>query len=298
MKFGDKNAAVKELQKQLQVLGFALDPDGDLGAVTWNALVRFANIADRNAPSKNEAVPNDLLQQISLTALYGSVRVATTDALSTFTGIKVFNLISEQQPLIPRSKDVNGRVTLMRTPKEVTGICVHQTAVNFGVTAKNLQKYVDRDLAEAHRYLDVPAHVCAMREGSLVVHAPAQAYLYHGNAFNADTLGYEIEGSYPGVFSSRNDKHDKLTSKVIETARKGIDLLMYMGSRAGMDIQYIYAHRQSSDTRRGDPGEEIWREVVLNYAVPQYNLQVRNNHVRRDGRPIPSAWDARSSAKF
>jgi hypothetical protein len=57
-----------------------------------------------------------------------------------------------------------------------------------------------------------------------------------------------------------------------------------------MPIQYIWAHRQSNKDRGRDPGEEIWKRVVLQYAVPVLGLEIQPEFKIGDGRTIPPHW--------
>jgi hypothetical protein len=65
-----------------------------------------------------------------------------------------------------------------------------------------------------------------------------------------------------------------------------------------MPIEYIHAHRQSSGTRRSDPGEELWQKVVLEFAVPVLGLKTEPSRVLKDGRPIPESWDLDGSGAY
>ena len=57
-----------------------------------------------------------------------------------------------------------------------------------------------------------------------------------------------------------------------------------------MPIEFIWAHRQSSASRRSDPGQSLWQEVVLAYAVPVLGLKTQPARIWGDGRPIPVEW--------
>ena len=114
--------------------------------------------------------------------------------------IKFIDMTAEQSmPKIPRSRVRRGK-TVMRNPKDVTGICLHQMAVIFAVSSRQLKAADgDRDHAKARRFMNVPAHACASRDGFYVVHSPLEAYLHHGHEFNRMSLGLEIEGNYAGI---------------------------------------------------------------------------------------------------
>lgn len=211
--------------------------------------------------------------------------------------VKFIDMTGEQSERIPRSRISRGK-TVMRDPKDVTGICVHQMAVIFGVSKRLLDAAGgDRDLAKARRFMNVPAHACASRDGFYAVHSPLEAYLHHGHEFNRMSLGLEIEGNYAGVegkphtaWKGASNAH-AYTDETHEAAKAALKHLVEEGRKAGMPIKYIWAHRQTYRSKRGDPGGEIWRKLVLEYAVPVLGLEVQNNLTYRTGKPIPVEWD-------
>ncbi len=222
------------------------------------------------------------------------------------------NLALEQSDLFPLKLDSKGRVvrtskaiggkTVVRRPQDINGIVIHQTACVFGPP----------DPIKRHRRaLKIPAHVVAFRDGVYAQTAPLLWFLYHGNAFNEHTLGLECEGQYPGLRDDpttpeREDeetfwpggagKPTPLTDDAIATFRAGLRHLFIEGTRLGCPLKHIWAHRQSNNDRRSDPGQEIWEAVVLDYGVKELGLTTRpgdtfaSGKPPKLGRPIPTAW--------
>ncbi len=196
-----------------------------------------------------------------------------------------------------KHKIVRGRV-VMRDPKTVNSVTIHQTACIFG-PLNNL-------VARHRRALGVACHALSFGMDRTVVLAnPLRSYVWHGNGFNRYSLGYEIEGHFSGLLDDprttprREDLETmwngktptKMTTDIVETACEGLRLLVELGRLEGMPIEYLDAHRQSSGTRRADPGQGIWRDVVLGYALPVLKLKLRPHRKIGTGRPIPLAWD-------
>lgn len=191
----------------------------------------------------------------------------------------------------------NGSVAV-RDPATVTGIVVHQTACTFGGDAPH------------RRALRIPAHATAFRDGTFVTPCPLAWYAHHGNGLNDRSLGLEIEGRYAGrrddpatapredLGSTWGGPPDVLTPLAIECARAALAWLVEAGRADGMPIRYVWAHRQSSATRRSDPGEDIWRSVVMGGTYALLGLEVQPALVVGDGRPIPTAWDARGVGRY
>jgi hypothetical protein len=195
----------------------------------------------------------------------------------------------------------NGKA-LVRDPKTIKGIGIHQTACVFGPM---------NDINKRHRRaLGVPIHALAFRDGVIATPYPMLWYMYHGNGLNAFTYGLEIEGHYPGLLDDpttprREDEESvwgssatPLDDLTIETARTAVKYLYEKGLSLGSPLQYIWAHRQSSGTRRSDPGAAIWKHVVLDYAVAVLKLKTEPKRTWQAGMPIPSAWEPGTSGKY
>lgn len=202
------------------------------------------------------------------------------------TPVKFYDLREEQTWPIPKSMRRRGE-TVMRGPRSVNGIGLHQMGIAFSVNERQLaQSDGDADLAKARRFMNVPGHANVSLDGFWMIHAPLEAYLNHGNKLNSFTLGLEIEGLYNGRVNE-----DKMNNKTLEASKAALKYLVDEGRKLGMPIEFIYAHRQSSAMKRGDPGAEIWQKLVLDYAVPDLGLKVRNDYTVGSGRPIPKEWD-------
>ena len=189
--------------------------------------------------------------------------------------------------------------TVRRPPGSVRGITVHQTACVFGTgkATHNLETVKHR------RALRVHAHMTVFNTGKAVLAYPLDWYVYHGNGLNGPSYGLEIEGMYPGLISQPKattwgGKPTELGADQLEAARAGLAYLVERGRADGNPVEYIWAHRQSSGTRRSDPGEEIWRRLVLEFAVPVLGLRTEPVMTMKTGRPIPVEWDPSGKGKY
>lgn len=206
--------------------------------------------------------------------------------------VDITNLQTDPPSASSRFKLRSGKV-LKRDPKTVTGIVVHQTGTDFIVSSRQVKNAGgDRHEALHRRALGVPVHVTVFHgkaagvDCNHAVHAvPLDWYAYHADELNSRSLGIEIEGSYPGIMTI-----PKMSDAFVQAARDGIRYLVTEGRRMGMPIKYVWAHRQSSKDRGNDPGSEIWRKVVLEYAVPVLGLELQPDLVVGDGKPIPATW--------
>ena len=225
-----------------------------------------------------------------------------------------YDLRAEQDYKYPGGKRkvlIRGNSVVMRDPAEVHTIVVHQTAAEFGVSKRAIAKADgDIELARARRALDVACHVMAFRAGYFVAAHDLTVYVNHANRFNSHSLGLEIEGRYPGLMDdpstvAREDLKTTwggnptvLTDQTVDAACRAIEWLVNESRDQGMPIEFIASHRQSSDTRRSDPGEEIWRRVVLDFAVAEMGLTAMRDSPWREGRPIPTEWDSDGTGEY
>jgi hypothetical protein len=291
------------MQMALEDQGYQLPKygaDGDFGAETREALRAFAKDEDLNWS-------DGPVTHVVLDVLFAG-RGAGWDAADDPIGppvittervcdnVEIIDLRDEPfSERIARKYKRAGGMPVVRDVSQVTGITIHQTAVKYSVRDYQIHAAGgDRKMALARRALKVACHAMSFHDGFVVWTNPLDWYVYHGNGFNAFELGIEIDGNYPGLIDGKtwNKKTaTTCTEKSIEAARAGIELLVREGRKMGMPIEYIHAHRQSSATRRSDPGEELWNRVVLEFAVPLLGLQIEPSRVLRNGRPIPREWD-------
>lgn len=313
MNFGDKGADVRDMQMALEDQGYQLPKygaDGDFGNETKAALEEFA---------KEEGLPmGDPVPPQTLSALMAG-RGAGWDIprddpckdLVSFPPI-TDTLLDEVEVIDVRDRPFSERIArkykrrggkpVVRDVSDVTGITIHQTAVKYSIRDYQIQAAGgDEKMAFANRALKVACHVMAFHDGFVVWTNPLDWYVHHGNGFNSFELGLEIDGNYPGLRDGQtwNKKPaTEITDISIKAARAALELMVREGREMGMPIEYIHAHRQSSATRRSDPGELLWRHVVLNFAVPVLGLKTEPARTHGEGRPIPEEWDENGVGKY
>jgi hypothetical protein len=83
-----------------------------------------------------------------------------------------------------------------------------------------------------------------------------------------------------------------LTPELAATCRDVVRWIRDDANGRGANIRVLVAHRQSSATRRADPGQEICRDVLVP-AAAETGLEFASDAVLGDGKPCPEQWDAR-----
>jgi hypothetical protein len=283
MRYGDSGEEVVQIQEALLARGYALPKygaDGHLGDETWNALRTFAR--DQRL-RWTPPVPAEVIVALEAVPPVAHVVDLTSQQTNPPAAKEKFKL------------DSKGKV-VVRDPKTITGIVLHQTACWFGVSTQQVAAAGgDRELALHLRALNIATHLTAFDGrganldcGHAIYASPLPWYAYHANGANSVSLGVECEGVYPGLVSQGGETP---SPRLVEASRAAVKFALEEGSRLGMPIEFIWAHWQSSATRRADPGEALWRAVVLDYAIPVLGLRTETARVWGDGRPIPVEWD-------
>lgn len=288
MKYGDKGPEVREMQERLLALGYELPKygaDGHFGDETRAALKEYA---DDNWEAFEEDVADHVMNR-------------DLDYMDNVDDLR--SQQSNPPAKANKFKIENGKV-VERDMSDVDGVVLHQTAVWYGVSQNQINAAGgDKHQALHNRGLDVACHAIAYGGqganledvcGHAIATNPLNWYVYHGNGLNSRSLGLEIEGDYPGLIGSSEEVPDN----IIQAAKDALRYLVEEGRRLGAPIKYLWAHRQSSDTRRGDPGEEIWKKVGLDYGVKVLGLETQPEKVWGSGYPIPVEWDPDGTGNY
>lgn len=180
----------------------------------------------------------------------------------------------------PKGKWKVGRRALAKT----TGICLHQTACLLG--------------ERPERWDTVGCHVGITRSGKVIWLHDFDRVVAHGNGWNAQTVGIEIDGLYAGIEGDAKTVWDDPSTPqrelgmvlTVETEIAVKDAIRWICGKAPA-VKALVAHRQSSESRRNDPGSAIWQRIALP-MMKECDLSDGGPGFKiGDGRPIPEAWD-------
>jgi hypothetical protein len=195
---------------------------------------------------------------------------------------------AERIPSRPKIKMVNGKPETFK-PGEVQGIMLHQTACYFG-SDKESDEWL------GHRALKVATHLTVFRNGLIAVNCPLEWITNHGNEPNRMAWGIEVEGKYRGQPGAFGHDQKALTVEASNGLQEALRYLMGRAATLGHTPRFLWAHRQSSDTRRSDPGYEIWQAALP--VAQELGLRTHNARTWDQGRPIPRDWDPRSQRPY
>jgi len=270
---GDKGPAVTQLQGNLIALGYPLPrwgADGDLGNETLDAVTHFlADHNDGNPDADANTVSDEEL------ALVQKTRDATTWPIPV-PGRMFYDL---------RAEAGRSGVGDRRAWAKITGITLHQTACDFGAE-------------KASRWDSLHAHLGASREGNVFWVHDLEFVVYHANELNKPTVGLECEGLYAGIAGDPSSvavpPGGRILTPTPELAKAAQDAIRWICATVaahGGVVVNLYAHRQTANTRRADPGEELWKAVALP-MMDELGLTDGGPTFKIDnGRVIPEAWN-------
>lgn len=216
-----------------------------------------------------------------------TVRVAAHESPS-LSPPNLHDVREEALVLGVKREDVRKKRGRRRKWPKITGICLHQTAVVIG--------------ERPGRWASLGAHLGITRSGKIIWVHDFNQIVYHGNRWNAGTVGIEIDGGYEGVDGDPKTfwgggplkSPTKLTDETVAASCAAIRWVCEFIGRHGGAVSKIVAHRQSSMSRRNDPGEAIWRRVALP-MVKELGFDREKYDggpgFEIGGRPVPGAWD-------
>lgn len=184
-----------------------------------------------------------------------------------------------------------------RDAEHITGIVLHQTACFMG--------------EKPSRYLSTGAHRVVTRGGlQLKLHEVVDR-IVSANGFDARCVSIECDGLYAGddttpqraLATTWDDPTTKVreqpmaitSEQVVATLATIDDIIADVAGRGGR-IKFLFAHRQSSDTRESDPGRAHWQQIAMP-AIAKHDLNKPENgfdpktFVVGSGRAIPECWN-------
>jgi len=149
-----------------------------------------------------------------------------------------------------------------RDPADVTVFLVHQMAVLFGLSDRQIAAQPEslpteerRRLARQARYKHLPYHgVWDTQSRVSIAQWPVWLHTYHAHGGNSASYGWALDGAYPGTYLD------------VEGAQASFAHNLEIAQQQGAKITHVESHAQHAASRGGDPGREIWHEVVIPVA--------------------------------
>ncbi len=275
---GDSGPLVKALQDALLELGEKLPRWGADGSMNGDeTLGAFASLLRKHGrtPGGPAAITDDEIAY-----------VYALRAQLAAPGLTIPNLIDRRafagltDDGGPRSWDL------------IKGWCLHQTACPL---------HASTDIARCDH---IGAHYVVYPDGRVFKLHDIERIIWHGNGWNGRTIGIEIDGLFAGVEGVpatvwRDPTSPHLATNSVTPAQVTSVRAIILSDREsiirhGGKPEVIVAHRQSSSSRRDDPGSKVWQDIAIpllselglddggpGFAIPD----------GFGGMPIPVEWD-------
>lgn len=171
-----------------------------------------------------------------------------------------------------------------RTPRlwsDITGVTLHQTGCNLS--------------NRPARWDTLNAHIGITRDGHIILCNPLTDFIWHAQGLSHTTIGVEFAGNFAGIDGDASTAWlgGGEIASLSQAQRLAADILFNWLKDAfvanGAQWQHVRAHRQSSASRRADPGEEIWRLVGLDW-IERLGIEQDGKWTIGSGRGIPAQW--------
>jgi N-acetyl-anhydromuramyl-L-alanine amidase AmpD len=160
------------------------------------------------------------------------------------------------------------------------------------------------------RWDTVGCHIGVTRSGKVIWLHDFNRLVVHGNGWNTQTVGIEIDGLYAGVegdpktvwddpSTTKKEVGSILTQESIDATQQVIRFIADEIEKNGGKLKAIVAHRQASENRRNDPGSAIWKAIALPMAKELETSDGGPGFKLSKGYAIPESWDpSRKGIKY
>lgn len=180
---------------------------------------------------------------------------------------------------------------LMRDPRAITGVTLHQMAKFFGLAPYQIQASKgDLVLARHRRFLAANAHISAGRHGKFVLAHDLLTYVNHGDLLNPTDVGIEHEGEY----TMHGEPVDKPAGvdigEIIEAGRAALTYVV----ESLPNVKFVHAHRQSRRAPKAAKtsccSARIFLEVGVHHGVKKLGLSIEPDRTWGSGHTLPRSW--------
>ena len=291
LEYGDRGAGVKRWQEMLLRAGYKLPKwgaDGGWGDETQAATLQAQRDLTQLAYYEGaiDAKVGDLTLAAMRAHLDANAPAHKADAhLSIVEGVEIHDYRGHfRQP--SNAKPGFGD----RWPK-LRGVVLHRTACRMG--------------ERPGRYEDMNAHIAVTLKGRIILCHPWDLHIWHGHRPSLWAIGIELDGNpegFPGYHWKPGGGPDPVTDAQVKACGVLLNLIRHEFAAHDRELEYIYAHRQSSDQRECDPGWEAWQKVAMPWLAATGATSGDNNGVGGttfgSGFCIPKQWDPASPFDF
>jgi hypothetical protein len=179
-----------------------------------------------------------------------------------------------------------------RTWDEIRGITIHQCGILMPENGRGWRR--------------LNAHVGFTQLGKWVLVNDFTDMIWHGQGLSKHTIGLEFSGNYCGIdgdlktlWRGGGGPHEFNLAMHL-AANDAFQFIVDEFEENNRRIECINAHRQSSATRRADPGSELWQNVAMVWAkrLGLKSYDGGESYCLKKGKPIPKEWNGDYKTKY
>jgi len=150
------------------------------------------------------------------------------------------------------------------------------------------------------RWDSLNAHIGLQRNGLIVFVNDPTDFIWHAQHGSKRSIGIEINGFFPGTYDDFSEvpAERRLTKAQIQAAPRLFDLLQMLFRVNDAIWEFVYLHRQFKDTRRGDPGKEIYETFALPWMEKLGVTDGGPDFKSGSGKPVPKDWNPNYTARY
>ena len=279
-----KKDVVKQFQLDLQLLGYNPGKaDGFSGQKTENAAHDFAD--DHKITDKfGDSIPDAVLNEVT--------RLANLKRNPTI-------------PVPPKFLDLTASAwpkprVFAREWSKVDSITIHQCGATLSESPARWSNFMTKNKEGVITSSSLKAHVGITTKGNIYQIHPWESFIWSAQSLSHRSISLEVNGCHNGLLNNpktypgtKGTKPSVLTQEQIDSTKNLIRYIKQILISHGSDLKTIFPHRISTNSRRPDCGEAIWKEIIIpimeelniNSGVPGYKLG--------SGYPICEEWDER-----
>ena len=271
--------AVARLQEYLDSLGFDEgENDGIFGPATERAVKR----AQERFGIDTDGICGKKTWRAILSAMEGD-DPETAEAGQTGQGAEgIVDRRGEHSPpkLYARKREWD----------QITGVTLHQTGCQMSKKPRGWDR--------------LNAHIGITGDGLVVIANDPTDMIWHAQGLSKQTIGIEICGNFCGIDGNKRTLWkggggpDVLNDAMIRGLERAFDWIAAEFEKHHQKWQQVHAHRQSCDTRRGDPGSEIWQKIGMEWIRKIDGTDGGPDFKLKKGRAIPKEWNSAYTAPY
>ncbi len=276
--------AIRDFQLDLMALGYDLGhwgADGIIGRNTRDAAHDAASDFLLPHPTKS-VMPAELV--------IGVRERAQAISSEPLAPAQMQDLTSSAYPAWRREE---------RAWRDIDSVVFHQTAARMGEDPKRWSNHAFKHPKTGQIVRSaLKAHVGVTEQGKILQIHPWRTFGWHAQRLSSRSIGIEVSGTFEGVIGQRStwwrppgvSQPDQGPSAAqVESTKALVRYLAGLLKSKGAQLRYAWAHRQSSSDRRSDPGEAVWKQIVLPISAELGLTTPRQTF--GDGLPVPESWD-------